>query len=157
MSERMQGYAPTTTHAEWGAGDPRLLISRDDQDRTVVHLTRDTVTIGSDGGCTVCLEGAAPLHATVVHDDRDEYVLTMHGPGLMNAYCPVDQHGARTETLRTGARFTVGEWMLVFSRAEFADHGRPYGGRQGGEGGHQSRQPERPDYPATGAIPTRLG
>ena len=55
----------------------------------------------------------------------------------------------------TGAQFTIGDWMLVFSRDEYADHGRPYGGRNGGEGTHQERQPERPDYPATGEIPVQ--
>jgi len=153
MAERMRRYTPTTTHAERGAGDAHLLISRDDEERSVHHLTADTSTIGSGEDCTIRLEGAAALHATIVHDEHDEYVLTMHGPGLMNALSDPDSGGDRAETLRTGARFTIGEWMLVFSRAEFADHGRPYGGREGGEGEHQARQPERPDYPATGAIP----
>lgn len=155
MSDPNQGYAPTTTHAEWGAGDPRLLISRNDEDRSVHHLGADDVTIGSDVGCTIRLEGAAAVHATIAHDARDEFVLTMHGPGRMNSRSAEGEHGERVETLRTGAVFTVGEWMLVFSRQEFADHGRPYGGREGGEGAHQNRQPARPDYPATGKIPTQ--
>lgn len=153
MAEKLHGYAPTTTHAAWGAGDPHLLISRNDEDRSVLHLGAETVTIGSDEERTVRLEGAAPLHATIVHDDRDEFVLTMHGPGRMNASSPEGERGERVETLRTGAQFTIGDWMLVFSRDEYADHGRPYGGRNGGEGTHQERQPERPDYPATGEIP----
>jgi hypothetical protein len=33
---------------------------------------------------------------------------------------------------------------MTFFREEFADHGRPYGGRVGGEIGHQRPQPERP-------------
>jgi hypothetical protein len=155
MAEQLRGYAPTTTHAEWGAGDPHLLISRHDEDRSVHHLTEMAVTIGSDAGCGLRLEGAAPLHATIVHDERDEFVLTMHAPGMMNANDLDAKDGARVETLRTGARFTIGEWMLVFSRDEYADHGRPYGGREGGEGTHQHRQNERPDYPSTGAIPTQ--
>ncbi|MFC5432868.1 hypothetical protein ACFPJ2_04175 [Microbacterium suwonense] len=156
-AEHGRGYTPTTTHAEWGAGDPRLLVSRDDADRFVHHLTTDVVTIGSGDDCTLALAGAAALHATITHDDRDEYVLTMHGAGRMNASSPPGEHGERVETLRTGARFTIGDWTLVFSREEFADHGRPYGGREGGEGGRQNRQPERPDYPATGAVPTQGG
>lgn len=154
MAEQSHGYPPTTTHAEWGAGDPRLLISRKDEDRFVHRLGPDTVTIGADESCVIRLDGAAPLHATIVHDARDEFVLTMHGPGRMNARSPEGKPGERTETLRTGAQFTVGDWMLVFSREEFADHGRPYGGRNGGEGTHQGRQPGRPDYPSTGTIPT---
>ena len=58
----------------------------------------------------------------------------------------------RSEILRTGARFTLGKWELVFVRAEFADHGRPYGGRQGGEGTKQKPQPARPDYAHGGTV-----
>jgi hypothetical protein len=45
----------------------------------------------------------------------------------------------------------MGPWTFVYARDEYADHGRPYGGREGGEGTHQPRQPERPDY--TGDAP----
>ena len=41
-------------------------------------------------------------------------------------------------------RVEVGAWTMTFFREEFADHGRPYGGRVGGEIGHQRPQPERP-------------
>ncbi|WP_235201515.1 hypothetical protein [Microbacterium sp. CH12i] len=89
-----------------------------------------------------------PVHATVVHDDRDEYVLTLHGEGEMNASSRAAETGAgdRSEILRTGARFTAGPWTLVFGREEFADHGRPFGGREGGELEDQPPQPARPDY-----------
>lgn len=91
------------------------------------------------------LDDADPVHATIVHDDRDEYVLTMHGEGEMNAWSEDD---TRTEILRTGARFTVAGWSLVFMRDEYADHGRPWGGREGGELSDQPPQPQRPDYAA---------
>ncbi|WP_309066714.1 FHA domain-containing protein [Microbacterium sp.] len=148
MDEQTQGYQPTTTHAEWGAGKPHLLISRGDDERMVYDLTSDEVTIGSAAGSSVLLEGADPVHATIVHDDRDEYVLTLHGAGEMNANADEGPEGERTEILRTGARFTIGDWTLVFGRQEFADHGRPYGGRQGGELSDQPPQPQRPDYRA---------
>ena len=45
--------------------------------------------------------------------------------------------------LRTGALIALGEWRLAFFREEFADHGRPYGGRVGGEFAVQRPQPER--------------
>ena len=45
MAEKLHGYAPTTTHAAWGAGDPHLLISRNDEDRSVLHLGAETVTM----------------------------------------------------------------------------------------------------------------
>ena len=88
------------------------------------------------------------MHATIVHDERDEYVLTLHGEGLMNANPADGIAGDRSEILRTGARFTVADWILVFGREEFADHGRPLGGREGGELDDQPPQPARPDYPA---------
>lgn len=154
MTERLDSYHPTTTHASWREGDPRLLVSRHDEDRSVFPLAEDRVTIGSSEDCVLQLEGAQPLHATIVHDERDEYVLTMHAPGIMNARSPEGAEGERVETLRTGARFMVGDWTLVFNRAEFADHGRPYGGREGGEGARQARQPDRPDYhPSTNTTP----
>lgn len=148
------GYHPTTTHAEWGAGDPRLTISRNaenDGERIVFHITEDRVQIGSAESNAVVLEGTDPLHATIVHDDRDEYVLTLHGVGEMNANPEAAETGTgdRSEILRTGAHFTAGEWRLVFAREEFADHGRPYGGREGGELSDQPGQPARPDYHGT--------
>jgi len=148
-----QGYEPTTTHAEWGAGDPRLRISRDDE-RFVHHLVTDEVRIGSAEGNELRLADTDPVHATITHDERDEYVLTLHGRGEMNAnprtadtgVGPNSEHGEKAEILRTGAHFTAGPWTLVFAREEFADHGRPYGGREGGELDDQAPQPARPDY-----------
>lgn len=148
MTEQTEpGYKPTTTHAEWGAGDPRLLISRED-DRAVHHITTDAVRIGSADGNELRLADTDPLHASIAHDDQDEYVLTLHGAGEMNAN-PLSAEtdgGDRSEILRTGARFTAGPWTFVFSREEFADHGRPFGGREGGELDDQPPQPARPDY-----------
>lgn len=143
------GNHPTTTHAGWGAGDPHLLISRGD-DHFVHHLTTDETTIGSGAGCDVLLADIEAVHATITHDARDEYVLTMHAPGQTNARptSAGDAVGENAEILRTGARFTAGPWTLVFARAEFADHGRPYGGREGGELSDQPAQPARPDYTA---------
>ena len=146
MSTHPERHGNMTTHAAWGAGEPRLLVSRHDEDRTVFELTGDRVTIGSGAGSDLTLEGADAVHATILHDERDEYVLTMHGAGEMNASSEVGAPGERSEILRTGARFTIGEWMLVFARDEFADHGRPYGGREGGEWSDQPPQPQRPDY-----------
>ena len=137
-----------TTHAEWGAGSPRLLVSRNPGEQSIFALTADEVRIGSDAGGELVLSGADPMHATIVHDERDDYVLTLHGEGEMNANPEAagTVRGDRSEILRTGARFTAGPWNLVFMRDEFADHGRPYGGREGGELSDQPPQPPRPDY-----------
>jgi hypothetical protein len=149
-----EGYTPTTTHADWGAGEPRLRISRDGE-RSEFGLDADVVRIGSADGNELVLVDTDPVHATITHDERDEYVLVLHGEGEMNASAGVDAThvGERTETLRTGARFTAGPWTLVFAREEFADHGRPFGGRLGGEYSDQPVQPPRPDYSDDAAAP----
>jgi hypothetical protein len=82
--------------------------------------------------------GAEPV--LVGANRADEYVLDTYGAEVL-------VHGAvvkRTTILRTGARIDVGGHSLSFFREEHADHGRPYGGRSGGEIGHQRRQPPRP-------------
>lgn len=138
---------PTTTHAAWGAGRPRLLI-HGDGGRREIGLTDDTTVIGSGSDAHVRLRDSDPVHALIHHDDRDEYVLIMIGPGEMSSAIPGERPGERRETLRTGARFTIGEFTLVFARDEFADHGLPFGGHEGGEGSRQRAQPPRPDYGA---------
>lgn len=140
------GEQPTTTHAEWGAGDPHLRITSPEGDRTVFPLREDRVTVGSGADCSLRIPDADAVHATIVHDERDEYVLTLHGAGEMNANPTPGEEGDRSEILRTGAHFTVAGWNLVFGREEYADHGRPFGGREGGELDDQPPQPARPDY-----------
>ncbi len=133
----------TTTHAAYGGGDPRLILApREDPwpgDRQpVFRLRRDVVTIGSDERCNVCLPGLQPLHAEVHHDQDDEFwVVDVSGDTRVN--------GERVDRrlLRTASRVQVGPWTMTFYREEYADHGRPYGGRVGGEVGHQRPQPGR--------------
>ncbi len=131
------GYRPTTTHASWGAGHPRLLVTSE-IDRFVHEIDCDVTHVGSADDADLILRGADPLHAKIMHDLADEYVLEMVGKG--------ETSHATEATLRTGAQFTAGPWRLVYARDEFADHGRPYGGRNGGEGAHQKRQANRPAY-----------
>ncbi|MEV7632218.1 FHA domain-containing protein [Microbacterium sp. NPDC089318] len=146
--QQADGEQPTTTHAEWGAGDPHLRITSPEEDRTVFALRDERVTIGSGADCSLVIPDADAVHATIIHDERDEYVLTLHGAGEMNANPTPGERGDRSEILRTGARFTVAGWTLVFGREEYADHGRPFGGREGGELDDQPPQPVRPDYHA---------
>jgi hypothetical protein len=145
-------HGPTTTHATWGAGHPHLIVSQGGTHR-IFNIEADSVRIGSAPDAELRLPGIDPLHAEIRHDDYDEYVLIPHGRA--NTSTPlvhIPTVDAEGEVLRTGARFTMGPWAFVFAREEYADHGRPYGGRQGGEGAHQHRQPHRPDY--TGPHPT---
>lgn len=140
------GEHPTTTHSAWGAGRPRLIVSRGDE-RQEFELP-DEVRIGSAADAELRLDDTLPLHAEIHHEAQDEYVLVFRGPGESTTE-PMPLRPLSDEpglVLRTGARFTIGPWTLVFQRDEFADHGRPYGGREGGESDVQRPQPPRPDY-----------
>ncbi len=135
----------TTTHDPRQGGNPRLVLtvgnSRLPQSGNVIYpLARATTTIGSDESCDVQLSGLAPLHAEIVHDERDELVLldrSRSGTTRVNGF------QIESRVLRTGARVELGEWIFAFRRAEYADHGRPFGGRIGGELGFQRAQPGR--------------
>ena len=61
------------------------------------------------------------------------------GPRVAVNGAPVD-----SSVLRTASRVDLGDRTMSFYREEHADHGRPYGGRAGGEIGHQRPQPTRP-------------
>ena len=145
-----------TTHAGWGAGNPRLRVISD-ADRFEYQLTDDETAIGSAPDCALQLAGTEPVHAVITHDSQDEYSLTMHGPGETSANIEKAREEERrsVEVLRTGARFTMGPWTLVYMRDEFADHGRPFGGREGGELSDQEPQPPRPDYADDGDVDER--
>ncbi|MGY2700736.1 GNAT family N-acetyltransferase [Nocardioides sp. HB32] len=130
-------HTVTTTHAGWGAGHPRILATSD-HERYVHEIRCDLIHIGSAADSDLELSATDALHARVLHEATDEYVLTMLGDGATSS--------GRHEVLRTGSHFTAGPWQLIFLRDEYADHGRPYGGRVGGEAGHQRPQEPRPDY-----------
>ncbi|WP_299168699.1 FHA domain-containing protein [uncultured Arthrobacter sp.] len=137
----------TTTHHTPGSGRPRLIFVQNSetwngQIPREVNLAREQLVIGSSPDADLVLEGLEPTHATVEHNADDEYVLVPHGPvrGSVQPDGP--------SILRTGARVQLGDWCLAYFREEYADHGRPFGGRSGGELAHQ-----RPQYdPRTGAV-----
>jgi hypothetical protein len=135
----------TTTHARPGDGNPRMIMAprrhpKPDDRRPVFALRKEVTTIGSGPGCDIRLPRLEPLHAEIRHDDEDEYVLVrvsgVDGTRVNGA--PVD-----SAVLRTASRVQVGEWTMSFYREEYADHGRPFGGRIGGELGYQRAQPDR--------------
>ena len=138
---------PTTTHADAGQGNPRLVfvIGSDVWDGTPARefrLANEITRIGSGSTMDLRLSGLDPFHAEIRHDDQDEYVLTSHSDArLSNDLADADTLPG--VVLRTGFRVELGDWAMFFSRDEFADHGRPFGGRQGGEGAHQQPQPPR--------------
>ena len=133
----------TTTHDPSRGGEPRLVLEKSrlwgGEQQPVFRLTGAT-TIGSGVACDIRLDGLAELHAVVSHDEADEFVV--EGVEGMTRV-----HGAEIvgrQILRTGARLQVGDHVLAFFREEFADHGRPHGGRIGGEFGRQLPQEPRP-------------
>jgi len=133
---------PTTTHDPDRGGYPRLVMAPDPHPGpdTTQHafLLGDRTVLGSHPSCDIVLEGLQPRHAEIVRTADDELVLRPVVPGT------VWVHGAvvlREALLRTGTRVDVGPWTLIYNREEYADHGRPYGGRIGGELGRQRPQP----------------
>lgn len=133
----------TTTHDPDGGGDPQLIFAAggaggqmpyelccDPCSQRSFAIPRGVSTIGSDESCDLRLEGLRPQHAQIYRNDADDYVIVnmsrctdmrVHGRGVQEA------------ELHTGTRIELGPWVLVYCRAEYADHGRPNGGRQGGE------------------------
>jgi len=144
--ERNRRHRVTTTHYTPGSGRPRLIFVLgsavwDGKPPREFELTQTTTTIGSGETADLRLEGIDPLHAEIRHDANDEYVLFVNGESA--GFPVLDPDTGRGRVLRTGARIDIGEWRLAYFREEFADHGRPFGGRMGGELARQKPQPPR--------------
>jgi len=133
----------TTTHdPSGGGGSPRLYLSDTSNAAVtrpvgVFHLPREGVTIGSAEGVGLRLPGTDGLQAEIIRTDDDEYVLVARSLRVLST---VGGLQLARQTLRTGSRIQLGTWRLSYVRDEFADHGRPYGGRIGGELGRQRTQ-----------------
>jgi hypothetical protein len=139
------GDAPTSTYAEPGAGRPRLIFKVGaDWDGTAPRefdLLDGSTRIGSGDDMDLQLAGLEPFHAEIRHTDQDEYVLMHIVPDGEQAAPVLTSAGVPGEgVLRTGSPVTLGSWSMSYYREEFADHGRPGGGRLGGEGSHQPGQ-----------------
>jgi FHA domain len=140
-----QSRRVTTTHDPDRGGNPRLFLSPgahpfEGDPQTVYPLRNDVTTIGSGADCDIRLAGLEELHAEIRHDDADEFVLTPIGS---TAEIRVNGAPVQRTILRTGYRIDLGGRALTFFREEYADHGRPYGGRSGGEFSEQRLQPSR--------------
>lgn len=135
----------TTTHDPVGGrGHPRLYLSDTSDPGAerrvgVFALPLDGVTIGSAEGSGLRLAGVDDLQAEIVRTDDDEYVLVARSSRVLST---VGGMQLPRQALRTGSRIQLGPWRLSYVRDEFADHGRPYGGRIGGELGRQRPQPK---------------
>lgn len=113
---------PTTTHDPARGGGARLVLSKQDMwagERQPVFWLGENTTIGSDPGRDVVLKDLEAVHARIVHDDQDEYVVSS-----VAGITRVHGGSVRDKILRTGARLDLGVHHLAFFREEFADHGR---------------------------------
>jgi hypothetical protein len=139
----------TTTHDPLGGGSPRLLFAEDSRlglPTRVFYLKKGTTTIGGSSDSDLMLDGLDDLQAEIRRNDDDEYVVVASsGPGVtrVNGRTVIEP-----QLLRTGSRLQMGRWTMSYFRSEDADHGRPYGGRIGGELGHQRPQPTPTYQPA---------
>ena len=130
----------TTTHDPEGGGHPRLVHVADGlvahrhredlEEHHALSLRQGLNTVGSDEDCDLRLPGLAGCHVHILRMEDDRYVLVnVSGSQHTRVH---GRHTHRVE-LHSGARIELGSHTLTFQRAEFADHGRPNGGRQGGE------------------------
>lgn len=144
---RPQPRRVTTTHDPYGGGAPRLLFASDGLKGPQVFFLKPGVRIGSADECDLQLPGIDPVQAQIRRNDQDEYLVLPVGTGTPTL---VNGRPVTTEQLlRTGTRVQLGSWVMSYFRAEDADHGRPYGGRIGGELGYQ--RPQRtPRYVSPG-------
>jgi hypothetical protein len=136
----------TTTHDAARGGYPRLVMATPEAhfpgQRLPAFLLGDRTVFGSDPTADVVLEGLRDQHVEVVRTDDDEFVVR-----LLSPTAPVRVNGAiivDEALLRSGTKVALGPHLLVYAREEYADHGRPYGGRVGGELGRQKPQPPPP-------------
>lgn len=154
-----------STHDVHGGGDPRLIATFDDSIDLNIALGAGGVprvyplragenTIGSDPASTIVLPDVSNSQAVVRRDEVDDYVIFDTSPEHSTF---VDGRYAAGRRLHAGDRIAMGKWTFIYERAEFADHGSPYGGHTGGlpHGTRRSQPTPRPrgTSPAGGAEP----
>jgi pSer/pThr/pTyr-binding forkhead associated (FHA) protein len=143
----------TTTHDPRGGGRPRLIFALGEGTQAggvqrEFELLQGVTVIGSGADADLHLAGLGEHHAEVRRDEFDEYIYVDLGT---SAGSRIDRTPVSSQALHTGDRVELGTWTLSYYREEFADHGRPYGGRQGGEFSVQREQGE-PRPRGTSAI-----
>lgn len=136
-------HVASTTHDPAGGGNPRIYLSDTsdpgaDWPVGVYHLSPRGITIGSGVDVDLRLPGIDELQAEIIRTDDDEYVLIARSTRILSTVGGLQRP---RQLLRTGSRIQLGTWRMAYVRDEYADHGRPYGGRIGGELGHQRKQP----------------
>lgn len=143
----------TTTHDPHGGGHPRLIFTTDSSSRLgerggaadgpyAFELLRGVTRIGSGPDADLRLSGLDAQHAEIRRDAADEYVfvrLSAERSGTVNG------RTVEEKPLHTGDHLELGPWRMSYFREEFADHGRPHAGREGGE--FSDQQPQSPPRP----------
>lgn len=134
-----------TTHDPRGGGRPRLIFAfggtaPQHASQREFGLLPGVTVIGSSPDADLRLEGLEAHHAEIRRDERDEYLYVDLSSGARGR---VDGQTVSHKPLRTGDRVELGGWTMSFYREEFADHGIPFGGRQGGDP-HPVQQEPRP-------------
>ena len=131
-----------------GGGRPRLrfamggMAPRGSQPLEFCLREAGTTRIGSGTGADLRLDGLAEEHAEIRCELGDEYVLVnLDAAGGSR----VDGQPVERAELHTGDRVEVGGWTMSYYREEYADHGRPFGGRSGGESLHEHPRDDVPD------------
>ena len=137
----------TTTHDPLGGGDPRLVyyLTPPEQggQRQVLPLRRGVTTVGGAAEDDLTVPGLRAGHVRIERDPQtDEYEVVPVAGATTTVSGEAVAESAR---LRTGLIVRAGEVSFTYVRDEYADHGRPYGGREGGEFSRQRPQP-RPRY-----------
>ena len=147
----------TTTHDPHGGGRPRLMFAMGGKTYTKdpqreFYLRPGITTIGSAEGCDLRLVGIGARHAEIRRDDDDEYTYVDLGTRTGST---VHGRSVGEYVLRTGALIVFGHWTVSYYREEFADHGKPYGGRTGEDRGErgQSVPRRRGTTPTGGSAP----
>lgn len=138
----------TTTHDPLGGGTPRLvyylLPPEDGGQRQVLLLRRGTTRIGSAEQDDLRLPDLSPGHVEIRRNPSTDEYEVVPVPGVLTTV-----GGSEVTSpvlLRTGAVIRTLGRSFTYVRDEYADHGRPYGGREGGEFARQRPQPPRPRY-----------
>ncbi len=142
MKTQTQAARPrvTTTHDVHGGGRPRLvLLFEDGIDLAMarsasgriseIELKPGVSTVGSDPNSDVWLPDIDLHQAEIRRDEFDEYVIVDLDSRVGTR---VDGKKVESHAMHSGDRIQFGRWTMTYRRAEFADHGEPYGGHTGG-------------------------
>src|ERR1700684_2486714 len=123
---------PDSADGPHGTGRPRLIfafggIAPVNSEQRQFELGPGVTSIGSSADAELSLDGLDVQHAEIRRDAQDEYVYADLDSTVGSR---VNGQPVGVRELHTGDRIEFGAWTVSFYREEYADHGRPGGGRQ---------------------------